>query len=50
MIIGIPPFYNREQNHHLMFKHIREKDVNFGTKIKMTDEAKDCILKVNKYF
>ena len=50
MMIGIPPFYNREQNHNLMFKNIKEKDVNFGSKIKMSEEAKDLIVKVGLAF
>lgn len=46
MLIGIPPFYNKEQNYDLMYLHIREKEVNFGTKIKLSDEVKDIIKKV----
>jgi len=44
MMIGLPPFYNREQNQNLMFKWIREKDVSFATKIPISDDAKDIIL------
>jgi serum/glucocorticoid-regulated kinase 2 len=44
MIIGLPPFYNREQNQSLMFKWIREKDVTFASKVPITDDAKDLIL------
>ena len=43
MMVGLPPFYNREQNQNLMFKHIREKEVVFPQKIDMSPEAKDII-------
>ena len=29
-----------------MFKSIREKDINFGTKIKVSEEMKDIVRKV----
>ena len=46
MIIGIPPFYNKEQNTQKMFQAIREKEISFGTKVKLSDECKDIVLKV----
>ncbi len=46
MLIGLPPFYNREQNTQKMFNAIKEKDVAFSTKISISAEAKDFILKV----
>lgn len=50
MIIGIPPFYNRDQNYELIYKMIKEKEVGFGTKIPITTNAKDIILNVSKFF
>jgi len=46
MIIGLPPFYNREQNQALMFKWIREKEVTFNAKIAISEDAKDIILQL----
>jgi len=46
MMIGIPPFYNREQNTQKMFQAIRERSINFGTKVPMSENAKDLILKL----
>lgn len=48
MLIGIPPFYNRDQNYDLIYKMIREKEVGFGTKIPISTNAKDLILNVNQ--
>jgi hypothetical protein len=47
MIIGIPPFYNRDQNYELIYKMIKEKEIGFGTKIPITTNAKDIILNVS---
>ena len=46
MLIGLPPFYNREQNQNLMFKWIREKEVVFPSKIEVSEDAKSIILAV----
>ncbi len=47
MLIGLPPFYNREQNTQKMFTAIKEKEVTFPSKVTLTDAAKDFILQVN---
>ena len=49
MIVGIPPFRNR--NHHVLFQFISTKEVVFPPekyKIFVSDEAKDLILKLLK--
>ena len=43
MMIGLPPFYNREQNQNLMFKHIKENEVVFPVKIPISADAKNII-------
>lgn len=44
MMNGLPPFYNKSQS--LMFKLIKEGEVKFSEKVKLTPEAQDFILKV----
>ena len=46
MIIGLPPFYNRDQTPQQMFAAIAKKDVNFGNKVRLSAEAKDVIVQV----
>ena len=46
MLIGLPPFYNREQNTQKMFTAIKEKEVAFSTKVMISTEAKDVIIRV----
>jgi len=48
MLIGLPPFYNREQNTHKMFSAIQNKEVVFPSKVALTDDAKDFILQLLK--
>jgi len=43
MLYGLPPFFNKEQNIQKMFQAIREKEVTFGTKVKVSEEAKSFI-------
>ena len=44
-MIGIPPFYH--QNHNTMFHLIQTADVKFHPQIKISNEAKDFIVKVD---
>jgi serine/threonine protein kinase len=44
MMHGLPPFYNKSQS--LMFKLIKEGEVKFSEKVKITPEAQDFILKI----
>ena len=46
MLYGLPPFYNREQNQQLTFRMIREADINFSTKVNVSDAAKTLIVQV----
>ena len=46
MLVGLPPFYNRDQNTQKMFAAIREKEVNFSSKVVISSDAKDFVLKV----
>jgi len=46
MMVGLPPFYNRERNTQKMFLAIREKEVGFSSKVVMSNDAKDFILQV----
>ncbi len=46
MIIGVPPFYNRDQDTQEMFRAITRKEIDFGTKIKVTPECRNFIEKV----
>jgi len=48
MLLGLPPFYNREQNTQKMFTAIKEKEVTFPSKVTLTDAAKDFILQLLK--
>jgi len=48
MVLGLPPFYTKDQNQHVIFKLIKEKEVGFGTKVALSDEIKDFILKLLK--
>ena len=51
MIVGFPPFYTGSNNNLKMYELIRKKPVYFPDpqrhKIKMSDECKDFISKVN---
>ena len=47
MLTGLPPFYSRDQNHHVIFKMIKEKEVGFTSKHAFTSEAKVIISQVN---
>lgn len=47
MMIGLPPFYNREGNQDLMFKAIKEKEINFGSRVQISINAKDLINNVS---
>ena len=44
MIVGIPPFYH--ENQKKLFENILNKEVRFPTTIKISDEAKDIIIKL----
>ena len=44
LLVGIPPFYDKNQN--LMFSLIKESEVRFPKVIKISEEAKDFISKV----
>ena len=46
MLVGLPPFYNREQNTQKMFNAIKDKDIGFSSKINLSPEAKDFIIRV----
>jgi len=46
MIIGVPPFYNRDQDTQEMFRAITRKEIDFGTKIKVSPECKNFIEKL----
>ena len=46
MLIGVPPFYDRNQNYDIVYQMIRENDVAFGTRIQISDDGKDIIRKV----
>lgn len=46
MMHGLPPFYNKSQS--LMFKLIKEGDVKFSEKVKLTIEAQDFLLRLLK--
>jgi len=46
MLVGIPPFYNREQNTQKMFNAIRDKEIAFSSKVVISTNAKDFITKV----
>jgi len=46
MMIGVPPFYNRDQDTQEMFRSITRKEVDFGSKIKISAEGKDFIQKL----
>jgi len=46
MMTGLPPFYNREQNTQKVFNSIREKEIVFPTKVNISADGKDFILKV----
>ncbi len=50
MMTGLPPFYNREQNTQKVFNSIREKEIVFPTKVNISPDGKDFILKVMKSF
>lgn len=44
MMHGLPPFYNKSQS--LMFKLIKEGEVKFSEKVKITPEAQDFLLRI----
>ncbi|KAL4427052.1 hypothetical protein ABPG74_001007 [Tetrahymena malaccensis] len=46
MVIGIPPFFNNNQN--VMFQQISEKDVKFPTSTPLSKECMDIILRLLK--
>ena len=46
MLVGIPPFYNWEQNTQKMFNAIRDKEIAFSSKVVISTNAKDFITKV----
>jgi serum/glucocorticoid-regulated kinase 2 len=46
MMLGLPPFYTRDQNQHVVFKLLKEKEVTFGSKFTSSAEGKDLILKL----
>ena len=46
MLFGVPPFYDRNQNYDIVYKMIKQNDVAFGTRVKISDTAKDLIQKV----
>ena len=53
MIVGFPPFYTGSNNNLKMYDLIRKKPVYFPDparhKIRMSDECKDFISKVNSF-
>lgn len=44
MMHGLPPFYNKSQS--LMFKLIKEGEVKFSEKVKLSPEAHDFIVRI----
>jgi len=46
MLFGLPPFYTKDQNTQKMFQAIREREVLWNSKVKLSDEGKDLILKL----
>ena len=48
MLCGIPPFYN--ENLEKMYEMIKDSDVKFPKRIKISEEAKDLIFKVLEFF
>ena len=46
MMHGLPPFYNKSQS--LMFKLIKESDIKFSEKVKLTLEAQDFLVRILK--
>ena len=44
MMHGLPPFYNKSQS--LMFKMIKEADVKFSEKVKISPECQDFLTRV----
>lgn len=47
MLCGIPPFYN--ENLEKMYEMIKDSDVKFPKRIKISEEAKDLIFKVIEF-
>ena len=45
MLYGIPPFYN--ENIDRMYELIKLSELSFSKKLKVSEEAKDLISKVN---
>jgi serum/glucocorticoid-regulated kinase 2 len=43
MLVGLPPFYNKDHNTQKMFNAIREKNPNFTAKVNVPEDAKDFI-------
>jgi serum/glucocorticoid-regulated kinase 2 len=48
MMVGLPPFYNRDRNTEKMFAAIQSKDVAFSSKVTLSADAKDFILQLLK--
>jgi len=48
MLVGLPPFYNRERNTEKMFAAIQSKEVTFSAKVTLSADAKDFILRLLK--
>ena len=46
MLVGLPPFYNKDHNTQKMFNAIREKNPNFTSKVTVGEDAKDFIRQV----
>lgn len=43
MLVGLPPFYNKDHNTQKMFNSIREKNVSFSSKVTVSEECKDFV-------
>ena len=46
MMVGLPPFYNRDRNTEKMFAAIQSKEVTFSSKVTLSADAKDFIMQV----
>jgi len=48
MMVGLPPFYNRDRNTEKMFAAIQSKEVTFSSKVTLSADAKDFIMQLLK--
>lgn len=47
MMYGVPPFYNKENDVDKMYADIAYKDINFPSKVVISDDGKDFIKNVS---